>query len=86
MSGVHAALTAPLGEMLPFTGQLGRAAGQIRLQLEVVKQPLQGLATGTLEGDWEGARELVLTIVDTLRQVRQILEHCNGCGPCGMSG
>jgi hypothetical protein len=56
--------------MYGLVGQLGRAAGHIRLQLEAIKQPLQALAIGVLEGDWEGARELVLTVVDTLRQVR----------------
>jgi hypothetical protein len=55
------------------TGVHAHAAAQVLRQLEPLQQQLAGLAAGSLEGDWEGALELVGHLRDALRQVS---EHC----------
>jgi hypothetical protein len=52
-----------------WAGVHAQAAAQVLRQLEPLQQQLSGLATGSLEGDWEGALELVAHLGDALRQV-----------------
>jgi hypothetical protein len=55
--------------LLLLAGVHAHAAAQVLRQLEPLQQQLAGLAAGSLEGDWEGALELVGHIGDALRQV-----------------
>jgi hypothetical protein len=50
-------------------GVQAHAAGQVLRQLEPLQQQLSGLSSGSLEGGWEGALELVAHLGDALRQV-----------------
>ncbi|WIA17572.1 hypothetical protein OEZ85_014399 [Tetradesmus obliquus] len=53
----------------PAMGVHAHAAAQVLRQLEPLQQQLAGLAAGSLEGEWEGALELVGHLGDALRQV-----------------
>lgn len=54
-----------------YPGVHARAAVQVLDYLDALQQPLTELSSGSMEGDWEGALELVGRLGDVLRQVRQ---------------
>eukprot|EP00878_Enallax_costatus_P024703 GHUV01026383.1.p1 GENE.GHUV01026383.1~~GHUV01026383.1.p1 ORF type:complete len:1576 (+),score=459.42 GHUV01026383.1:1611-6338(+) len=55
--------------VLSHSGVHARAAAQVLNHLDALQQPLTDLSNGSIEGDWEGALELVGRSGDALRQV-----------------
>lgn len=64
------ACTARTAALVCYAGVHARAAAQVLHQLDSLQQPLADLSSGSLEGDWEGALELVGRVADALRMVR----------------
>lgn len=58
-------------------GVHARAAGQLLNQLEPLRQQLAGLSSGSVEGDWEGALELMGHLGDALRQASSDVQASN---------
>jgi hypothetical protein len=63
-----------------FPGAAGvpaKTAALVLQHLDCLQQPLADLSSGTLQGSWEGALELITRTTDALRQVWTVLQLRN---------